>query len=66
MLTIPELTDAPDALRQAESLAAHVRGVFLSAGYIQGARILGDVLGLLFVPAAGHRSKRVRKADHQR
>ena len=47
MLTIPELTDARDSLRQAENIAARVRGVFLSAGYIQGARILNAAIGLL-------------------
>ncbi len=47
MLTIAEMTDARDSLRQAEGLAARIRGVFLSAGYIQGARVLNDVIGLL-------------------
>jgi hypothetical protein len=47
MLTIAEMTDARDQLKQADNLVAAVRGVFLSAGYIQGARILNDVIGLL-------------------
>ena len=58
MLTLPEMTDARDSLRQAEGLTARVRGVYLSAGYIQGARILNDVLRLLAAPAC-------RKAQEQ-
>jgi hypothetical protein len=41
------VTDARDSLRQAESLAARIRGVFLSAGYVRGARVLNDVISLL-------------------
>jgi hypothetical protein len=33
-------------LRQAEGLAARIRGVFLSAGYVRGARVLNDVTRL--------------------
>ena len=47
MLSIPELIAARDSLRQAENIVAKVRGVYLSAGYIAGARILNDVIGLL-------------------
>lgn len=47
MLTIAEMTDARDSLRQAEGLAARIRGVFLSAGYVRGARVLNDVIRLL-------------------
>jgi hypothetical protein len=41
------LTDARDKLRTAGNLIEAVRGAFLSAGYIQGARLLQDVIGLL-------------------
>ena len=47
MLTIPEMTDARDKLRQAENLVSAVRGMFISAGYAHGARIMNDVLTLL-------------------
>jgi hypothetical protein len=47
MLTQAELTSARDDLRAAESLIARVRGIFLSAGYIHGARLMNAVLGLL-------------------
>ena len=47
MLTIPEMTDARDKLRQADNLVAAVRGVYVSAGYAHAARILNDVIGLL-------------------
>ena len=47
MFTISELTNFRDSLRQTESIVARVRGVFLSAGYAHGARVLGDVLTLL-------------------
>ena len=46
MLTLPELTDARDKLRQADILVAAVRGMFIG-NYPQGARLLNDVLGLL-------------------
>jgi hypothetical protein len=41
------LTDARDKLRTVVNLIEAVRGVFLSAGYIQGARLLQDAIGLL-------------------
>ena len=47
MLTIPEMTAARDKLRQADNLVAAVRGLYVSAGYAHGARILNDVIGLL-------------------
>lgn len=47
MLTIPELTDARDKLRQADILVAVVRAVFISGNYAHGARVLNDVLTLL-------------------
>lgn len=47
MLTQAELTDARDSLRQAEIIIARIRGVFLSAGNIDGARLLNEVVGLL-------------------
>jgi len=46
-LTVPEMTDARDKLRQAEILIAVVRGMFLTAGHTQGARLLNDAIGLL-------------------
>jgi len=47
MLTQAEMINARDDLRQAESLCAKVRGLYLGAGYVAGARILGTVLALL-------------------
>ena len=40
MLTQAEMTDARDKLRAASNLIEGVRGVFISAGYIQSARFL--------------------------
>ena len=45
--TISELTISRDALRQAEALAARVRGIFLSAGDHATAARLGDIAGRL-------------------
>jgi len=47
MLTQQEMISARDDLRQAETLCAGVRGIYLSAGYISGARLLNDILGLI-------------------
>ncbi len=47
MLTQVEMISARDDLRQAQNLCAKVRGIYLSAGYIAGARTLNNVLGLL-------------------
>ncbi len=47
MLTLPELTDAREKLRQADILIAAVRAVFISGNYAHGARVLNDILGLL-------------------
>ena len=47
MLTQAEMTSARDDLRSAESLIARVRGLFLSAGYIHGARLMKAAIGLL-------------------
>lgn len=47
MLTIPEMTEARDKLRQADSLIAAVRGVFITAGYVHGARVMNDAINLL-------------------
>ena len=47
MLTIPEMVDARDKLRSAGNLAEAVRGVFVSAGYVQGARNMNDVINLI-------------------
>ena len=44
MLTVSEMTDASDKLKQADSLIAAVRGIFLTAGDVQGARIMNDIL----------------------
>jgi hypothetical protein len=46
-LTIVELAAAADDLRQAEALAARVRGIFLTAGnYVTAARV-NDIIGRL-------------------
>ncbi len=42
---ILSVRDARDKLRQADSLIAAVRGVFITAGYVHGARIMNDVSG---------------------
>jgi hypothetical protein len=47
MLTQAEMTDARDKLRAASNLIEGVRGVFISAGYIQSARFLQNALNLL-------------------
>jgi hypothetical protein len=47
MLTIPELTDARDKLRQADILIAVVRGMFITGGDVRGARIMNDIIGLI-------------------
>jgi hypothetical protein len=47
MLTQAEMKDARDDLRQAESLIGRTRGVFLSAGYARGARLLKAALGMI-------------------
>ena len=47
MLTQPEMASARDDLRQAVSLAVDVREVFFCAGYVQGARVLKNVIDLL-------------------
>jgi len=47
------LTDGRDKLRTVVNLIEAVRGVFLSAGYIQGARLLQDAIGLLSDEIAG-------------
>ncbi len=47
MLTIPEMIDARDSLRQAEIIIARIRGVFLAGGDVRGARLLNDAIGLL-------------------
>ena len=46
-LTLPELEAARDFLKQAETTVAAVRGVFLVAGYTEGAARLHDVSGRL-------------------
>jgi hypothetical protein len=47
MLTQAEMIGARDDLRQAEGICVTVRGIYLSAGYIAGARLLNAILGLL-------------------
>jgi hypothetical protein len=47
MLTVSEMTDARDKLKQADSLIAAVRGIFLTAGDVQGARVMNDIIGLI-------------------
>ena len=47
MLTVSEMNDARDKLKQADSLIAAVRGIFLTAGDVQGARIMNDIIGLI-------------------
>ena len=47
MLTIPEMTDARDKLRQADILIAAVRGIFISGGDVRGARLLQDAVNLV-------------------
>ena len=43
MLTLPELTDARERLRQAKALVAGVRDMFFGAGDVSGARLLNEV-----------------------
>ena len=45
-LTVPEMIGARDKLRQADLIAA-VRGMFISGGYVQGARLLNDAINLI-------------------
>ena len=47
MLTQAEMIAARDDLKACESLCAKLRGVYLSAGCVAGARILNTILGLL-------------------
>jgi hypothetical protein len=47
MLTIAEMTDARDKLRAAGALVDAVHVVFLSGGYVPGARVLRDVAELI-------------------
>ena len=47
MLTVQEMTDARDKLRTAGALIEAVRIVFLSGGYVPGARVLKDVAELI-------------------
>jgi hypothetical protein len=47
MLTQAEMQDARDRLRSAGNLIEAVRVVFLSAGYVQGARLLNGAAVLI-------------------
>jgi hypothetical protein len=47
MLTTKEMLDAKDKLRAALNLIEAVRVVYLSGGYVLGARLLNDVAGLV-------------------
>ena len=42
-----ELEDACDKLRQADILIAAVKAMFITAGYVQGARFMNAVIGLI-------------------
>jgi hypothetical protein len=47
MLTLVELIACRDKLRDANALVSQVRGAFIVAQYMQGARVANDVLGLI-------------------
>ena len=47
MLTIPELETARDQLRSALAFIEAVRGSYISAAYVEGARLLGDAAKLV-------------------
>ena len=44
-LTIPELEAARDFLKQAETIVAAVRGIFLTGAYTEGATRAGNIGG---------------------
>ena len=46
MLTQAELTDARETLSAAKALIASVRGLLLSGGDVNAARLLNDALGI--------------------
>jgi hypothetical protein len=47
MLTLVEVTSCRDKLRDANALVSQVRGAFIVAQYMQGARVANDILGLI-------------------
>jgi hypothetical protein len=47
MLTLVEVISCRDKLRDANALVSQVRGAFIVAQYMQGARVANDVLGLI-------------------
>ena len=47
MLTLPEMTDAREKLKQADVLIAIVRSLFITGNYPHGTRVLNDILGLI-------------------
>ena len=47
MLTLAEIADACDQLRQAENIMAGLRGRFLSSGFTLGGRVALDITGLI-------------------
>ena len=47
MLTLVEVIACRNKLRDADALLSQVRGAFLVAQYMQGARIVADILKLI-------------------
>ena len=47
MLTLVELISCRDKLRDANALVSQVRGAFLVARYMHGARVANDILVLI-------------------
>ena len=47
MLTLVEIIANRDKLREADVLLSQVRGAFLVAQFMHGARITNDILGLI-------------------
>lgn len=47
MLTLAEIADARDQLRQAENIMAGLRARFLSSAFTLGGRVALDLIGLI-------------------
>jgi len=47
MLTLVEIIASRDKLREADLLVSRVRGAFLVAQFMHGARVANDILGLI-------------------
>jgi len=47
MLTLVEVIACREKLRDADLLISQVRGAFIVAQYVSGARVANDILGLL-------------------